>query len=110
VADGAGAMLMPGLIESHAHLSFTDIVRGSSDFIDDISLTPLPIGPTQTAGGTISFTAIDTVDTPSATFVAENTVHTDVPPYVGPFPLNPLTQKPRARPSDVRLMGGFRGA
>jgi imidazolonepropionase-like amidohydrolase len=28
VIDGAGATLMPGLIESHAHLSFTDIVAG----------------------------------------------------------------------------------
>ena len=28
VIDGRGATLMPGLIESHAHLSFTDIVAG----------------------------------------------------------------------------------
>jgi len=28
VIDGSGATLMPGLIESHAHLSFTDIVAG----------------------------------------------------------------------------------
>ena len=27
--DGHGATLMPGLIESHAHLSFTDIVMGT---------------------------------------------------------------------------------
>lgn len=35
VIDGAGATLMPGLIESHAHLSFTDIVAGP-----DLGLIP----------------------------------------------------------------------
>jgi imidazolonepropionase-like amidohydrolase len=35
VIDAAGATLMPGLIESHAHLSFTDIVAGP-----DLGLIP----------------------------------------------------------------------
>jgi imidazolonepropionase-like amidohydrolase len=35
VVDGNGATLMPGLVESHAHLSFTDIAQGT-----DLGLTP----------------------------------------------------------------------
>ena len=27
IVDGAGAMLIPGLVESHAHLSFTDFAQ-----------------------------------------------------------------------------------
>ena len=73
-------------------LSFTDIVQGSADFVDDIALLPLPIGPTQTTSGTISFSDADTVDTHSATFVAESGTHIDGTAYVGTFTLNPITE------------------
>jgi imidazolonepropionase-like amidohydrolase len=45
VVDGRGATLMPGLVESHAHLTFTDIRQGT-----DLGRTPPEEHTLQTAG------------------------------------------------------------
>ncbi|HYL19148.1 MAG TPA: amidohydrolase family protein, partial [Burkholderiales bacterium] len=44
IVDGHGATLMPGLVESHAHLTFTDIRQGT-----DLGRTPPEEHTLQTA-------------------------------------------------------------